>query len=73
LVILLFSASGFLSKRLANDKSLSENVGGMPGNSGTGEMDECQSIVGLLLPADEQPAKAIHPGMGAFYRLSRVA
>ncbi|GIW00657.1 MAG: hypothetical protein KatS3mg058_2060 [Roseiflexus sp.] len=30
-------------------------------------MDECQIVVGLLLPADAQPTNAIHPGMRAFH------
>src|SRR5918911_1510649 len=50
----------------ARAKSLSENLSGAPGNPGTGEMHERQIIVGLLLPTNQQPSEAVHPGVGPF-------
>jgi hypothetical protein len=48
-------------------KNLSEKFSGSKGDPGTGEMQQGEIVFTLLLPPDEQPSKAVHPGVRAFH------
>jgi hypothetical protein len=48
-------------------KSLSEKFSGPKGDPGAREMQQREIVFHLLLPPDEQPPKAVHPGMRALH------
>jgi hypothetical protein len=59
---------GFLLKLvfvMKATKSLSEKFSGPKGNPGTRKMEQRQIILHFFLPPDEQPPKAVHPGVRA--------
>src|SRR5918999_982384 len=65
-----FMASGIsrCSKPSKCAKSLSEKFSGPKGDPGAGEMQQREIVFHLLLPPDEQPPTAVHPGMRALHR-----
>jgi hypothetical protein len=46
-------------------RQLHGNTGGAVSVPGTGKMEHRQVVLGLLLPTDQEPAKAVHPGVRA--------
>jgi hypothetical protein len=63
-----------LEKSCFGTKSLSLNFALAPTDDGASEIEQGQIVRSFLLPADEQAAKAIDPGVSDFYNpTSRLA